>query len=64
MTLPRLQSLTAYWKKHPPVHIVAAAFAGIKPESENDDTIEKTGKMPEFVDLPEYEEGAVNEQQR
>jgi hypothetical protein len=31
MTLPRLFEMMDYWAEHPPLHIVLAAFAGIKP---------------------------------
>ena len=56
MTLPRLAELSAYWKKHPPTHIIAAALAGIKtPPSEAGEKINKGG-LPDFVNLPDVEE--------
>jgi hypothetical protein len=35
MTLPRLYGMMDYWKDHPPLHIVLAAFVGIKPSKKN-----------------------------
>lgn len=29
MDLPRLEAMNAYWKKHPPLHIMIQAFLGI-----------------------------------
>ncbi len=31
MTLPRLYAMNRYWQDHPPVHILLAAFMGMKP---------------------------------
>lgn len=31
-TLPRYQALWRYWRHHPPVHLMVAAYLGIKPE--------------------------------
>lgn len=28
MDLPRVQSLSAYWQQHPPMHILLAAYVG------------------------------------
>lgn len=33
MTLPEANELCAYWRDHPPVHILVAAYLGIKPKS-------------------------------
>jgi hypothetical protein len=30
MTLPRLYSLSSYWLKHPPTHLLVAGFFGYK----------------------------------
>lgn len=30
--LPRLQALNKYWAGHPPVHVMVAAYLGVKPE--------------------------------
>lgn len=30
VTFARMEQFYKYWRKHPPTHIVAAAFAGIK----------------------------------
>jgi hypothetical protein len=29
MDLPRLEVMNAYWKKHPPLHLMVQAFLGI-----------------------------------
>ncbi len=34
LTLPRLAALNRYWADHPPVHLMIAAYLGIKPGSE------------------------------
>jgi hypothetical protein len=34
MTLPRLYAMHEYWKQWPPVHIIQALKAGIKPKQE------------------------------
>lgn len=31
MTLDRLGALTKYWNSHPPMHLMVAAYLGIKP---------------------------------
>jgi hypothetical protein len=31
MDLPRLYAMNDYWQQHPPVHIMVAAYLGIKP---------------------------------
>ena len=31
LTLPRLKALRRYWRKHPPVHLLVAAYLGYKP---------------------------------
>lgn len=30
MTLPRLYALSKYWEENPPVHVLLAAFMGLK----------------------------------
>ena len=30
MTLPQVLELTAYWAKHPPVHLLVAAYLGYR----------------------------------
>ena len=35
MTIPRLNELTQYWDKHPPVHILLAGFMGYEKEAES-----------------------------
>ncbi|WP_148293732.1 hypothetical protein [Azospirillum sp. B4] len=31
-TLPRYHALWRYWRRHPPVHLMVAAYLGIKPD--------------------------------
>ncbi|MDE1145640.1 MAG: hypothetical protein PW843_03335 [Azospirillaceae bacterium] len=31
-TLPRYRALWRYWRRHPPVHLMMAAYLGIKPD--------------------------------
>lgn len=33
MTLPEANRLCAYWRDHPPVHLLVAAALGVKPEA-------------------------------
>ncbi len=42
MTLPRLYSLSEYWRDHPPLHILIGAFLGVKPASKTTKGIEET----------------------
>jgi len=32
MTLPRLYAMSDYWKDHPPLHLLVAAFFEVKPK--------------------------------
>ena len=34
LTLPRVYALMNYWGKHPPLHVMVAAYLGIKDEAE------------------------------
>jgi hypothetical protein len=38
LTLPRLNALQKHWRRFPPVHMTAAAFAGIKPPEDEKPT--------------------------
>ncbi|MFK7088685.1 hypothetical protein AAFM71_07695 [Chromobacterium violaceum] len=31
--LPRLEAMNTYWRNHPPLHLMVAAYLGIKPET-------------------------------
>ena len=33
ITIPRMKALYRYWEDHPPVHLIAAAMAGIEPRN-------------------------------
>ncbi len=37
MTLPRFVRLCAYWAKHPPVHLLAAAALGVPAQQQKAD---------------------------
>lgn len=37
LTMPRLKALNRYWKKHPPVHLLVAAYLGYEAPAESDD---------------------------
>lgn len=45
MTLPRLYGLYEYWRDHPPLHALVAAFLGVKPspkpESKQENTLDQ-----------------------
>lgn len=40
MDLPRLYAMNDYWDAHPPVHIMVAAYLGIKPKARKTTPIE------------------------
>jgi hypothetical protein len=40
-----IEAMYRYWDDHPPVHIVAAAFAGIKPKAKS----KKPQTLEEFM---------------
>jgi len=46
MTLPRLYSLSDYWRKHPPTHLLVAGFFGYKARE-----IEKEAEEASLDDL-------------
>lgn len=33
MDLPRLYAMNDYWDSHPPMHVMVAAYLGIKPKN-------------------------------
>jgi len=33
LTVPRLLALNAYWRSHPPAHLLLAAWLGVKPKT-------------------------------
>lgn len=35
MTVPRLSTFTEYWKSHPPMHLLVAAYLGVESPKEN-----------------------------
>lgn len=46
LSLPQVEELYAYWAKHPPTHILVAAYMGIKPKGET--------RRPTEQDLSEF----------
>lgn len=46
MTLPRLYSLTQYWRDNPPLHILIGAFLGVKPSGKS-----LKNKEPDLAEL-------------
>jgi hypothetical protein len=38
LTVPRLMALNRYWANHPPVHIMIAAYLGVKPRETRKNT--------------------------
>lgn len=41
MTIPRLEAMQAYWREHPPLHLMVEAFMGIdskKPQAQLDES--------------------------
>jgi hypothetical protein len=53
MTLPRFLALSRYWAKHPPVHLMVAAYLGIgkKAGRQKTDGFEKTGGFAELLGM-------------
>jgi len=49
MTIPRWRAMMDYWKRYPPIHIIAAGMAGIK-------TDEPRSLAPAPPELPEFED--------
>lgn len=51
MDLPRLNALYAYWADHPPIHLLVAAYFGIKPKdkSSKNDTFTDIENAAEFI---------------
>ncbi len=37
LDFPALQGFTDYWRSHPPVHVMVAAYLGIEPQSKPSD---------------------------
>jgi len=38
LLMPQIRALSKYLSAHPPLHLVAAAFAGVKPQREPEQT--------------------------
>lgn len=49
MTIPRLAAMSRYWKQHPPMHVLLAAYVGYEPPAEAGATAART--PPSAVDL-------------
>lgn len=48
MTIPRLNEISAYWRKHPPLHIVVPHALGVKPQ-EDDKPLDKEENAAELL---------------
>lgn len=44
MDIPRLLAMNGYWDKHPPVHLMVAAYLGIKPSANTAASAARIGK--------------------
>ena len=55
MTLPQVEELFAYWAAHPPLHLIAAAYLGIKPKPP------RPASMAEILALPGIERRPVDD---
>jgi len=52
LTIPRLNALTAYWQRHPPMHILLAAYVGYKAPAKPIETGNPIGNgLAELMDL-------------
>jgi hypothetical protein len=49
LTLPELDELLAYWRDHPPLHVLAAAYLGVKPQPKIADYAPATRISPSLV---------------
>ena len=47
MTMDQVLELSAYWQDHPPVHLLVAAFMGVKPVERPADLMRMMGVDPE-----------------
>lgn len=64
--MPRLKALNAYWAKHPPVHLMVAAYLGFKPADgkPSEDTAKQldamVGQAPTVRGAPKLDNSAWN----
>ena len=49
MTLTRIAAYRRYWEKHPPTHMLVAAYLGYKPQEKGD--------LGELIDM--FEGGSI-----
>jgi len=54
MTMPRFNAIGRYWKKHPPLHVLAAGLAGYR--APPDPTAPANQLAESLEQLPEFEE--------
>lgn len=47
LTLPRLDALDNYWRRHPPVHLLVAAYLGYKPPRD----VQEVGDLGELYTM-------------
>jgi len=63
LTIPRLKALMRYWAKHPPVHILVAAYMGYKPgdqpsQAASADLDAMVSEAPSIKGLPRLDSSA------
>ena len=51
LDLPRLVALNAYWKHHPPTHLLLAAFMGVEPPPKPVTQAESEREIERFMRL-------------
>ena len=53
--LPRLEQLTRYWRKFPPVHVLVAQYVGYKgPKEDIGKVTAQGGAMPSETDMQAF----------
>jgi hypothetical protein len=63
--MPTVASMTKYWGKHPPVHILVAGYMGYKPETQSEAAPNLDATIAELAadfgdDLPPHLRGALD----
>lgn len=51
LDIPRLCALNAYWRNSPPVHLMVAAYLGIKPKEGAERSPENAPEAPEHLEI-------------
>jgi hypothetical protein len=53
LDLPSLNALTRYWTRHPPVHLMVAAYLGIKAEPEKAEPVQQADLSAFLATIPQ-----------